>query len=370
MDRRGITAVVLAAGNSSRMGRFKPLLPIGGVTMVERTVALFRKAGIEDICVVTGHGREQLAPLFETAAVRNIVNRRDHLEMFSSVRLALDAMEPETEAVILLPADIPLIRPWTVRFLLESHHRDRDRILIPCFRGKRGHPVIIPREYFDTIRSWCGKEGLKGVLDRLAPGTVPVAVADENILFDIDTPADYEAALERWERFAVPNRNECEAILRDVVRVTEAVYRHCQTVAAVAERICAVLSRAGWRMDSNLIVSAALLHDLAKGCPHHEKRAAELLMDMGFPETARIVASHTDIECSGEARPTCAEVLYLADKLVKGDRSVNLEDRFEAAMKRYGADPWIRGRIWKRMQDAHRIREKIEAATGSSLPLN
>jgi CTP:molybdopterin cytidylyltransferase MocA/HD superfamily phosphohydrolase YqeK len=367
MNRQRITAIILAAGYSSRMGRFKPLLEIGGRTMMERSVSLFRNAGINDIRVVIGHCRDQIEPVLEKIGIQTIVNHANTHEMFSSVLAALDNPESHIQAIILLPVDIPLIRPWTIQYLMECNSRHSGRILIPCFQNQQGHPVVIPSDCFSMIRKWNGKNGLKGALNLMAEKIIKIPVADANILFDVDTPSDFEESQKRWSRYTIPTRRECEAILRDIVCVNEDIYAHCSAVADMAAKISDDLNRAGFSIDRELAVAAGLVHDLAKGKPQHARRAAAVITGMGFPEVADIVAAHTDIEYSPQAPVNCAEVLYLADKLVKGNQVVDLKTRFQAGLKKYSHDPEIKKKIEKRMHDAEMIRNKIEAMIGKPM---
>ena len=104
-----IAAIVLAAGYSSRMGEFKPLLPIGDTTILERVVTTFREADIRDIRVVIGHRSAELLPLVERLQVRPVLNERYNEGMFSSVIAAVSSLEENIEAFFLLPVDIPLV---------------------------------------------------------------------------------------------------------------------------------------------------------------------------------------------------------------------------------------------------------------------
>lgn len=190
-------AVILAAGYSHRMGRFKPLLEIGDRTVIERTVSLFRGAGLNDIRVVAGHARDLLEPLLEELGVRIIVNPGYDKGMFSSVTAALKNLEPDIQALFILPADIPLVSSGTIHSLLKQYEEYPDNILIPSFQGRRGHPVLIPAPCFEAIRLWHGERGLKGALGQFSDRIVSVPVDDRNILFDLDTPDDYEEAKRR-----------------------------------------------------------------------------------------------------------------------------------------------------------------------------
>jgi molybdenum cofactor cytidylyltransferase len=192
-----ITAIILAAGYSSRMGSFKPMLEIQGKTIMERTVSLFRDAGMQDIRVVVGHGSDLLEPLLERLGARVIPNPDYDKGMFSSVLAALQGLEQDVKALFILPADIPLISHLTIRHLLDIHQHEPEKVLIPCFMNRRGHPVLIPSMYCDTILRWRGEGGLKGALGQLGAMVLHVEVKDRNILLDCDTPEDYEDAKTR-----------------------------------------------------------------------------------------------------------------------------------------------------------------------------
>jgi molybdenum cofactor cytidylyltransferase len=364
MEQKQITAVILAAGCSTRMEQFKPLLKIGDKTVIERSIFMFHDAGIHDIRVVVGHFQDQMESILENAGVRILINRTGSPEMFSSVIAALDSLEPEVQSIVLLPGDIPLVRPWTANYLLKQHLKKPETILVPSFQGKRGHPVIIPAELADTIRKWEGEDGLKGALNSLKDKLLAIPVADANILFDMDTPEDYKEAQERWLGYTVPTRDECQSILRDLFCVNENIVGHSITVAGVARSICDALISSGCQMDKEVITASALLHDMAKGDAHHEQKAAGVLAEMGFPEIASIVACHTDIECSYHAPVSPAEILYLADKLVNGNTIVSITERFQSALEKFGNDPEVKQKIEKRKEHARIIMNKVERAVG------
>ena len=191
------SAIILAAGHSSRMGCFKPLLKISGKTIMEKAVVLFRDAGIQDIRVVVGHESKLLEPLLERLGARAILNPSYDEGMFSSVLSALQSLEEGVEAFLILPVDIPLIHPRTIRHLMDLHQAQPDRILVPCFMHRHGHPVLVPYKYRDSILGWHGEGGLKGALKQLGGMVLSVEVDDPDILIDCDTPGDYETAKTR-----------------------------------------------------------------------------------------------------------------------------------------------------------------------------
>jgi molybdenum cofactor cytidylyltransferase len=193
-----IAAIILAAGYSSRMGTPKPLLRLGGKTILERAIRLFRDLGIEEVIVIVGHGADQIIALVQDCGARTVMNAQFELGMFSSVQAGVNALRPESEAFFVLPVDIPSVRTQTIRDLLEAYQRGNSKIIFPTFLGKRGHPPLVSASYRDEILSYSGDDGLRGFFRGHDCHCVEVEVADEMILFDLDTPADYEALVARF----------------------------------------------------------------------------------------------------------------------------------------------------------------------------
>lgn len=187
-----IAAIVLSAGFSSRMeGAFKPLLPLGNGTILEQVIRTFQAAGIRDIRVVVGYKADAVRPIIGGLHARSVKNPRYEQGMFSSVVAGLETLENSIEGILVHPVDIPLVRPETIRRLLGAFQESPDRILFPVFQGRRGHPALIPRSHICGILAWRGENGLKGAFSQLQEHTLDVAVADEGILKDMDTPEDY-----------------------------------------------------------------------------------------------------------------------------------------------------------------------------------
>jgi len=192
MEHPGITALILAAGYSARMGQFKPLLGLGGQTAIERVVASFREAGISDVRVVAGYRRKILVPLLNRLGVEVIINYRYAEGMFSSVQAAVRSLGPSTEAFFLMPADVPLVKAETLRNLAETYGRHPGKILVPAYGDRRGHPPLIAARFAGEIMSYGGAGGLNSLFDLHPADILILPVPDGNILLDMDTPGDYE----------------------------------------------------------------------------------------------------------------------------------------------------------------------------------
>ena len=196
-----LAAIILAAGDSRRMGTPKALLPDpDGRPFVARLVRSFSAAGIDEIVVVTGVMHAAIADAIATDSpparplcVRNPDPSRGQL---SSLWAGLEAaIRSDTEGVLVTPVDIPMIRTATIRQVVDAWVRTHAPIVRPAVGGRHGHPVLFDRVTFDALREAPLTEGARVVVHANADRVVNVAVDDEGCLVDIDTPADYEAVI-------------------------------------------------------------------------------------------------------------------------------------------------------------------------------
>ncbi len=357
-----IVALVLAAGYSSRMGILKPLAPLGASTLIEEAATRFLKAGIEDVRVVVGHGADELTPVLDRFGVRWIFNADYDQGMFSSVLAGVKSFEADVDGFFLLPCDIPLVNPETIRALLSAYNRDDPKIIYPRFDGQRGHPPLIPAAYLREPLSSHYPGGLRALLGRYEPNAMDVDVMDENILLDCDTPSDYRALVERRSREGVPTEGECEA-LWSRLKVSEEVIAHSILVAELARMLAVHLNGAGLALSLPLVIAAGRLHDIAKGQPDHAGAGAKLLAETGYPRLGAVVAKHMDIRSPGPSLDE-ADLIYFADKWVEEDRLISLEERCEKSLGRYADRPGIRKKIMERFENAGNIGKRIEAFLG------
>ena len=173
-------AIILAAGESSRMGSPKALLDAGGETFLQRLTRIFREAGCEVIVVSGAH------PL--AGSVENPDWRSGQL---SSVRRGLAATD--AERVLVHPVDVPLVTPDTVRRVLER--LGSAEAVVPTWRGTRGHPLGLTAQAVRKVQAWNDLPHLEGALLRLA--AVELAVVDPGVVRSANTPAEYQALFGR-----------------------------------------------------------------------------------------------------------------------------------------------------------------------------
>jgi CTP:molybdopterin cytidylyltransferase MocA len=193
-----IAAIILAAGFSERMGRFKPLLPLGPCRTIERVVNTFQSAGIGDVLVVTGHRSTDVVRAVSTLSVRCITNTDYMNGMFTSVLAGIQGLSADCRAFFIHPADIPLVKPQTIRQLTVAFEDASPVILYPTFDGRRGHPPLIAASLIPRILMWSGRGGLRAFLNVHGADSAELAVNDEGILMDLDTPEDYRRMQARF----------------------------------------------------------------------------------------------------------------------------------------------------------------------------
>jgi molybdenum cofactor cytidylyltransferase len=191
-------AIILAGGLSTRMKRFKPLLPLGGKTIADRVIELFSNEGI-DVFLVAGYRHDDIAAHINKRDAVIVYNPDYEKGMFSSVQAGVRRLDPKYDAFFVSPVDIPLVSPATVRRLMEAGEENPGKIVYPVFGGKRGHPTLVPSALAPAILGWEKGGGLKAVLKSRESLALEIVVADSFILFDIDTPEDYAELLERWK---------------------------------------------------------------------------------------------------------------------------------------------------------------------------
>lgn len=185
-------ALILAAGMSSRMGDFKPMMSIGSISVAQRVVATFHRAGVDKIVMVTGFN----APMLERHLSDNgiiFLRNEDYrqTQMFDSVKIGLSYLQDKCDRVLLTPVDVPLFTAQTVEKLLSSG----GALACPRCQGATGHPILIGSALIPTILADSGDRGLQGAMERCGEKLCLVDVDDPGTLKDADTPEDFSALL-------------------------------------------------------------------------------------------------------------------------------------------------------------------------------
>lgn len=199
--RRGVTAIVLAAGESKRMGQPKMLLPWGGSTVLGHVLEVLKKAGIEDLLVVTGGAREQVEAVARESAARTVFNA-DYArgEMLSSIQAGLRELtlpppplrdRKGVEAALIVLGDQPQVEERSVRAVLAAYRQSKSNLVVPSYRMRRGHPWLAARPLWDEILHMQPPQTPRDFLNRHAAEIEYVIVESRSVIEDLDTPEDY-----------------------------------------------------------------------------------------------------------------------------------------------------------------------------------
>jgi molybdenum cofactor cytidylyltransferase len=359
-------AVVLAGGLSTRMNQFKPLLPIGEATVTDHVIDTFLGTGV-DVFLVAGYRYKEIKKRIKKHNITIVYNPDYERGMFSSIQAGVRRLPTYYQAFFMLPIDIPLVRPATIRRLMEVSAENPDNIIYPVFGGKRGHPPLIPTRLIPFILGWRTNRNLKAVLDSYKDLALEIPVADSLILYDIDTPGDYAALLERLRRYEVPTDEEANVILNDICKVPPDGIKHGLKVAEVAAAIARALDAAGQKADMEIVRMAAELYDVAKDQMKHDIVGETLLRELGFGMVGDIIAICSDLEGGNTCLPLEAKIVYLADKLVIGESLVSLEERYNSADHCFGMTPEIKVVITERLKVAIHVKKELEVLLGQTL---
>ncbi|HUI41955.1 MAG TPA: nucleotidyltransferase family protein [Terriglobia bacterium] len=197
-----IAGLVLAAGESSRMGQDKALLIYRGRTFLETIVAKLRESGIAHLAVVLGHHAGAIREALDLAGIQVVINQQYRSGQTSSLQAGLSALAAPAspaahsvgpQAVVLCLVDHPAFEPATVRALMATFERTRSPVVIPTYNGRRGHPVLIAQALFAPLLALAPSEGANTLFRAWREQTEFVEVADPGILVDVDNPDAYRA---------------------------------------------------------------------------------------------------------------------------------------------------------------------------------
>ncbi len=373
-----IAGIILCAGFSSRMqDTHKGLLSFGNYpSMLEKVIQTFKKAKIHHIYVVLGHKEKDLASCISHLDCELVYNADYETGMFSSVVAGISALKPSIEATFLMPVDAALVKASSLKTILKHRKEAKNKqtsVIIPTFLDSCGHPPLLYKKHFNPILHYYKKEssstnskglrGLRGLRGyfasllqeedkdlflqgknpRLPNATAPVLetlnttktvhaidtvdtqelyflpITDMGIVCDIDTPSDYQNALDflaSTQNRKNPSISECFHILLNA-NLPKYTKSHCCKVALGSLRIGIALQKA-LKLNFSLknCLNGGLLHDICRTQKKHALVGGEYLNNLGFDMLASIVASHTNL-------PT--EVLHAIQVYLKEEKLHSIE---------------------------------------------
>ena len=188
-----VGALIVAAGMSSRMGAFKPMLNIGTISVAQRVIATLNRAGVSKIVMVTGYNAVALERHLAGQGIVFLRNENyETTQMFDSVKIGLQYLENKCDKVLFTPVDVPLFTAHTVKTILESG----ESLACPICRGEKGHPLLIDSRLIPEILQDSGERGLRGATARCSMPLCCIPVEDYGTLCDADTPEDFAALVD------------------------------------------------------------------------------------------------------------------------------------------------------------------------------
>ena len=187
-----IGAIILAAGQSRRMGRNKMLLPFGDSTVLETIVTEVAACEqVREVIVVTGHESDRIAALLATYPVRCVFNPAyDHTEMLVSWQVGVRALSAEVQAALVLPGDHPRLRREVIQDVIAA--QQPGALVIPSYQLKRGHPILIDRAWWPELLALPETVTLRDFIRAHEDQIRYVVVETDSVLKDVDTPEEYE----------------------------------------------------------------------------------------------------------------------------------------------------------------------------------
>jgi len=182
-----ISAILLAAGESKRMGKPKQLMPLGRTSILEQTIDNYLNSEVNEVIVVLGHRAEEAKRIMAARPVKLAINPNYQQGMSTSIIAGLNMVDSRAQAVVIALGDQPFIDSQTLNRLIDEFYNHDKGIVIPVYRGRRGHPVIFAIRYKDELFRLKGDIGGREIIDRYPDDVLEVPVNCEGIYIDIDT---------------------------------------------------------------------------------------------------------------------------------------------------------------------------------------
>lgn len=195
-----IAAVILAAGLSRRMGNLKQLLPWKNSTILGSTIDLYTKSAVDKTIVVVGYCAEKIIDALKDKPVEWVVNKEYESGMASSLRAGIKALKAEDLACLIGLGDTPLLRPETIASIVKTHQILEKKIIVPFYRGKKGHPILLSSIFYPELLEVKGDVGARTVVQAHQNEVYRLDVEDIGVIIDLDTPESYQAYYQKCGR--------------------------------------------------------------------------------------------------------------------------------------------------------------------------
>jgi len=192
-----ISAIILAAGESKRMGQVKQLLLFRETTLLGQIMETLLQSQAAEIVVVLGYQAAKIIPQIAREPVKIVVNPDFEQGMSSSIKCGLSHISEAADGVMIVLGDQPLIEKETIDRLIEKHRQSEHGIILPVYKGIRGHPVIFKMKYKDELLRLTGDIGGKQTIERHPSDVLEVEVDSQSVVISIDVESDYQSLVGR-----------------------------------------------------------------------------------------------------------------------------------------------------------------------------
>jgi molybdenum cofactor cytidylyltransferase len=196
-DRVNISAILLGAGESKRMGRDKLSLPWGKETVLEHCLRILLRSEVQEVILVISNLAQWKQNRYDNPKVKVVLNPRYREGMSTSIRKGLQALDHRSQGVLIALGDQPRLKTRTINRLIHAFALGKGKIVIPSFQRKMGHPVIFHRQYERELKRLKGDVGGRSIIERHPQEVKRVRVRSEGVIRDIDTRKDYGRELKR-----------------------------------------------------------------------------------------------------------------------------------------------------------------------------
>jgi len=186
-----INAIVLAAGESKRMGKSKPLLKIKDKTFLEQIISALKASDVDRITIVLGAGAEMIKNSIDLSGINTVINKDYQKGQLSSLIAAIKDAPQETDAILVCLVDNPFITKEVINKIIAKFKETNNPIIVPVFNRKRGHPTLFSRSMFSELVNAPKEQGARYVLRSNAEKVLELETSESTILTGIDTPEDY-----------------------------------------------------------------------------------------------------------------------------------------------------------------------------------
>ena len=185
-----ITAIILAAGEGSRFGKCKQLMPLNGKPLLQHALDRINESVVDDVVVVLGAFADEIQKQIKFDGERIVINPDYERGMSTSLQTGLRALAGDAEAAIIALGDQPFVEAKTIDALVDEYRQSQSPIVVPTYDGRRGNPVLIDRSLFERALEIRGDVGFRAVFGKDNVAEVPVS--DSGVIIDIDTMEDFE----------------------------------------------------------------------------------------------------------------------------------------------------------------------------------